>query len=255
MKFLTEDIDIEYKPGLYRKKTMNPAELAGQFIREWDERRLDKNNNEETPNLPPCICFSRKIGGGALEIADMVAEMVGFPVINNEIIEYIAEEANLNEKTVRLFDGRYPGKLREFMAMAFGEKAFVQSDYTKHLFTAVYAIAGLGPAIFVGRGVHLLLPRDRVLAVRIISSPEYRLKRISSVVNLSEADVQDIIQRVDREQKAFFRSVYGKKDASPYEFDLIINRDHIEDPKRAGNLISTAFKEKFSSELEDRAAA
>ena len=252
MKFLTDEIDTEYKPGLYRKKTLKPAELAGQFIRKWDEKRLDEIKRTAPMELPPCVCFSRKIGGGALEIADILAGMVGFPVINNEIIEYIAEEANLSEKTVRLFDGRYPGKLREFMSMAFGERAFVQSDYTKHLFTAVYSIAGLGPAIFVGRGAHLLLPRERLLAVRIISSMEYRIHRISGIVNISEKEVKNVIDRVDGEQRAFFRSVYGKKQASPYEFDLVINRDHMDDPERAARLIALAFKEKFGTEPEGR---
>ena len=88
MKFLTDEIDTEYKPGLYRKKTMKPAELAGQFIRKWDEKRLDEIKRSAPMELPPCVCFSRKIGGGALEIADILAGMVGFPVINNEIIEY-----------------------------------------------------------------------------------------------------------------------------------------------------------------------
>ena len=85
--------------------------------------------------LPPTICFSRKIGVGALEVADILAEKIGYQVVDREILEYIANQGSLSEKTVSLFDERYPGKIRAFLSLAFEEKAFVSSDYTKHLFS------------------------------------------------------------------------------------------------------------------------
>ncbi|MBW2480932.1 MAG: cytidylate kinase-like family protein, partial [Deltaproteobacteria bacterium] len=32
-----------------------------------------------------------------------------------------------------------------------------------------------------------------------------------------------MIKRVDREQREFFKKAYGKNEASPYEFDMVIN--------------------------------
>ena len=235
----------KYKLGYHVKKGYSIADLANQYIKQWEEKRLERDSKKEPQLLPPSICFSRKIGAGALEIAGVLSEMAEYPVINREILEHIADEANLSDKTVRLFDGRYPGKLREFISMAFGERSFVQSDYTTHMFDVVFSMAGLGPAIFVGRGIHLALPRDRVFAVRIVSSRESRIKRIVRVANISELRAEEVLDQVDREQRAFFKNVYGKKSAPADEFDLVINCDHIQDARLAAELISLSFQKKF----------
>ena len=72
--------------------------------------------------MPPTICFSRKIGVGALEIADILAEQTGYRVVDSEILEHIANQAKLSEKTVALFDERYPGQIGELLSFAFREK-------------------------------------------------------------------------------------------------------------------------------------
>ena len=54
----------------------------------------------------------------------------------------------------------------------------------------------------------------------------------------------------NKEQRAFFKKVFGKKDASPYEFDLIINCDFISEPQGAAEIIAQAFNQKFAEELD-----
>ena len=99
---------------------------------------------------------------------------MGYRVVDRELMEYIAAETGLSEKTVALFDERYRGLVNELLVMAFGEKCFIRSDYTRHLFGAAIAMSGLEPTLFVGRGIHLILPRDQVLAVRFICSDTHR---------------------------------------------------------------------------------
>jgi cytidylate kinase len=234
---------VEYTPGDYRKKASRPEELVDACIREWEARRQEARPLKK--ETYPTICFSRKIGVGAKEIADLMAPEIGYRVVDREILEYIARKAELNEKTVALFDERYRGKVNEFLALAFGEKAFIKSDYTRHLFSAAVSMAGLAPTIFVGRGIHLLLDRDQVLAVRFICSDEYRGRRLAGILDVDEEEVVQEISKVDKEQREFFRNVYGKKDASPYEFDIVINCDHIQEPGQAANIVIKVFQEKF----------
>ncbi len=239
-----------YTPGTYARGRSSAAELADRYIREWDERRIAKT--AVRTQLFPTICFSRKIGVGALEVADVLAEMIGYRVVDREILEHIAGEAKLSEKTVAMFDERYPGKLNEFLALAFGEKAFIKSDYAKHLFNAIYSIAWLEPTIFVGRGAHLLLPRDRTLAVRFIGSKAHRVKRLAGILKVEEKDVERKLSDIDSEQRDFFKRVYGKKDARLEEFDMGINLEYIADPTCAAIIVIQACKEKFGSEFQVR---
>jgi hypothetical protein len=126
------------------------------------------------------------------------------------------------------------------------------SDYVKNLISAVFTFANMGSSIFVGRGAHLILPRDRVLVARIICSDEYRIVRLAGILDVEETEAEKLLHRIDREQRAFFKKAFGKKDASPYEFDLVINSDFINEPGSAAEVIACAFKEKFAAELEGK---
>jgi len=195
--------------------------------------------------ISPAICFSRKIGVGALEIADILAEKIGYRVADREVIEHIANNADLNKKNVDYFDEHYPGKINELSALLFREKSFIMSDYVRHLISAVFSMAGAEPTIFVGRGTHLILPQNSQLAVRFISSKAYRVRRLAEILNVEEKVAEKKIDEVDKGQRDFFKKVFGKKDASSYEFDMVINCDFITQPEWAAEIVFQAFKEKF----------
>jgi len=244
---------VEYVPGKHAKQRPDAAHLAGQFIREWHQEHLKlKGQKIEPSEMAPVICFSRKIGGGALEIADLLAEKIDYHVVDRELLEHIAKDKELSQKTVQVFDERYPGKMSELASMLFGEKSFIMSDYVKNLVSAVFTFADMGSSIFVGRGAHLILPRDSVLAVRIICSDKYRIKRLADIVDVEEDEAEKMLHTIDREQRAFFKKSFGKKDASPYEFDLVVNSDFITEPRAAAEIVAQAFKEKFTAELKGK---
>ena len=236
----------KYVPGTYARPKPSAPERANRYIREWEEKHRGTEGKESRAvEYPPTICISRKLATGAVEIADLVAEKIGYRVVDQQILQHIATNASLSEKTVGIFDERYPGRISELVTLAFGEKAFIKSDYTKHLFSSVYAIAALGPTIFVGRGVHLLLSREKILAVRIISSDQFRIQRLASLMKSSKEEAAKQIRELDRLQAAFFKEVFNKKDASSYEFDMVINCDYISEPRTAAEIILTACRRKF----------
>ncbi|MFH2064325.1 MAG: cytidylate kinase-like family protein [Pseudomonadota bacterium] len=238
-----------YFPGMYHKNRSIGKQMAENYFHRLDEKLLH-SIKEAGRQLPlPSICLSRKIGIGALEIADLLAERLHYVVIDRQIIEYIASNAELSQKTVEVFDERYPGKMNEFKNFLFGEKAFIESDYSRHLTQSVLALAGLSPSIFVGRGTHLILPRDRTLAVRLTGSIQTRVKRLGDILSRDEAFCRAELAKQDAEQAAFFKKVYGKKDAPATEFDLVINRDYLENPNMVADIIEFSFQRKFGKEL------
>jgi len=240
---------VKYVPGMYEKKRPTGHQLADKYFRDLDKKIIEKKRKETKPEIYPTICFSRKIGVGALEIADILAEKIDYNVVDRELLEHIAQEANLSQKTVAYFDERYPGVLNEFAKLLFGEKSFIKSDYTRHLFNVVFSIAGLKPTLFVGRGTHLILPRDRVLAVRFICSDAHRVNRLARILKVKQKEAADKLPQIDKEQRIFFKKAFGKKAALPYEFDMVINCDHIDNPHDAAEIVELAFKKKFAEEL------
>ncbi len=93
-----------------------------------------------------------------------------------------------------------------------------------------------------------LMPRKDL----IICSDEYRIARLADIFDVEETEAGKLLHQIDQEQRAFFKKAFGKRDAPPYEFDLVINSDFITEPGGAAKVIVCAFKEKFAAELEGK---
>jgi len=234
-----------YKPGYYGKKTMQKATWLDANIKKWTGEDVNKKKKGETAATFNSICFSRQIGVGALEIADHLSKIIDFRVVDREILEEMAKDANLTQKAIAFFDERHPGKASELFSMLISEKTFITSDYARQLVKTVTALANSEPTIFVGRGTQYILPRDRVLSVRLICSKEYRVDRLAKLLDISQAEAEKRLTILDKEQHQFFKTVYQKDGATLDEFDLVINRDYISGVSQAAKIVACAYGEKF----------
>lgn len=236
----------KYIPGMYPGRQRIPAATAGQYIKALE--RISSKPSTRAPlrtELPPTICFARKIGVGALEIADILADRINYRVADRLIIEEMANNSAVTSNTVSFFDERYPGSLAELAAFLFGQNSFTMSDYVRGLTGVVNALAISEPTIFVGRGARFLLPRDRILSVHVICSRPYRVKRIARMMDIDEEAADKKLADLDKEQADFNKKVSGKKNPDPGEFDLLINCDYISNPEWAADIVATAFRSKF----------
>lgn len=235
-----------YIPGMYAKKRPDSSEMAENIFHEWlKTRSVEISENNLPPRVANCICFSRKIGVGALEIADLVAEKTGFNVVDREVLDHIADTAKLKQSKVEFPDERYPGTVSNFISMMIGEKSFAMGEDIRYLALAIYSISDSGPTIFVGRAAHLILPRDKVLAVRFISSKEHRVKRVAQILQVEIGTAEKILKEKDKYQQNFFKKTFQRNEASPYEFDLVINCDYFCDPQWAADIVYNAYRSKF----------
>jgi hypothetical protein len=241
--------NIEYVPGLYAHKKPSTAELTDHYVREWDKDYPKTGTQDILPSkLFPTICFSRIIGVGAVEIADILAKKIGYRVVDRQILEHITNEIKLSNITTASFDRRYPGRISEYLLRLFNEKPFPDNEYNRHLFATMFAIAGLGPTIFIGWGTHLVLPRDRVLAVRLVCSKEFRTRRWATILNVGEQEIQRKLEELNLKQSYFYKEVYNLEKASTREFDLVINCDTVKKPEWVADIVFSLFNKKFPSE-------
>lgn len=237
-----------YKPGFYGKKRPSAAEWADRYIKKYAQDEADKKQTDKKPDILSSVCFSRQIGVGALEIADLLSGMIHYRVIDRELLEHMAKDANMSQKMIEFYDERYPGRASELFSMLISEKTFLKSDYARQLAKTVTALAAGEPTIFVGRGTHLILPRNSVLSVRFICSKEYRVDRLARMMNIGKSEAERQLEICDAEQHEFFKAVYQKKETSPDEFDMVINMDHIKGIFQAATIVACAFEQKFGSE-------
>ncbi|MBC2715872.1 MAG: cytidylate kinase-like family protein [Desulfobacteraceae bacterium] len=228
---------------MYKKERPKVYETVEKAFHEWEKSR--EIRAKQPKKKFPMVCFSRKIGAGALEIADIVGKKIGYRVIDREMLEHLTDRKHQSRILDALDSERCPGAIEDVISMIFGQKTFAQSEYSHLLFKTIFSIADIGPAIFVGRGAHLILPRDRVFAVRLICSNEFRIKKIAEMLKISENTASLRLNHLDIDQKNFYSRIYDQKDASPYEFDMVINRDYIQDAHQIAEIIKTALIQKF----------
>ncbi len=240
-----------YPPGYYGKKMMNASDWAGTQIKKWERAQTElKTANQFSQKK--CICLSRGIGAGALEVADYLSEITGFRVIDKEIIEHMAKDSSLTEKIIAFFDERFPGKMNELLVSLSIEKKFFKNDYVKQLAKTVAALAHTEPTIFVGRGTHLILPRHTILSVQLACSKKRRIENLAKTLGNGNADAEAKLNIIDHDHHEFFKKVFLREKISPDEFDLVIHMDHIKSEDQAAHIIACAFEQKFGIPLNAR---
>jgi hypothetical protein len=143
------------------------------------------------------------------------------------------------------FDQRYPMEFTRYLSLLFGKKGFEETVFNRHLFATILSVAGLGHTIFVGWGTHLILPRDKTLAVRLICSDSYRIDRLSQIFNRERNEIESELKKVDQKQRQFFSDIFNRQRALTNEFDLIINCDYLPDPPICAETVALVFKKKF----------
>ena len=233
-----------YPPGYYGKKMMNASDWAGTQIRQWEKAQKERKGSGDF-SQKHCICLSRGIGAGALEVADSLSKKTGFRVIDKEIIEHMAKDSSLTEKIIKFFDERFPGKMSELLVSLSIEKKFFKNDYVRQLAKTVAALSHTEPTIFVGRGTHLILPRHTILSVQLISSKQRRTERLAKLLGIDKGQAEKRLNEIDEEHHEFFKRVYLREKLSSNEFDLTINIDCFKSEHQASQIIACAFEQKF----------
>jgi cytidylate kinase len=240
---------VDEKPGkdlsAYWKHKRKLNKLALEYTQNMDKEKVREKLQSGDIDMLPTICISRKIGVGALEFAELLSARLGFRVIDREIIEEISDRTELSRSSIATFDERYPGKIREFLGLMLGDRTFGLDAYARHLFVIACILASMENTIFVGRGIHLMLPRQKVFAIRCISSIERRARRLGASLKVSRKKAEQIMSQADAEQKEFFAKVHGKDDAAPAEFDMTVNLDYLTDINAVVDATALLFKSRF----------
>jgi len=238
-----------YTPGMYQKERPSLQGMVENIFDDWKQKR--HLSGADLKKQFPVICFSRRIGVGALEIADILASQIGYRVIDREIMEYIANRNGADPMFAEFVDWHHIPEMEDILAILFGVKTYAKSEYSRLLFRAIFSFAVLGPAIFVGRGAHLILPRERVLAVRLICSDHFRTARVADMLKISESDAFSRLKQLDDDQERFFQNIYGVNDGAPDEYDIIVNRDFFQDPAQVAEIVKAAFVQKFGPSFDN----
>ncbi len=200
-------------------------DLVDQQIQraELGKRRLMQEGVSSDEAGKPVITISRQLGSGGRQVAEILAEILSFSLWDGELVENIAEDANIAKYLVAEFDEQVVSEIDVLLRHLVGEPKIGGFQYKRHLTRTILQIARIGNAIILGRGGNFVLPH--ALNVRIIASREIRLHNMIQFENMKSDDALRLIDESDRARADFTRRIWGRDWAVPLFYDIVLRMD------------------------------
>jgi cytidylate kinase len=97
--------------------------------------------------------------------------------------------------------------------------------YLRHLTRVMATIGEHGNAVIVGRGGHLLLPKEKTLRFRFIAPQQCRIRYFMKTRHMTQAEAQKYVERRDADRTGYIRKYFKAGADDPADFDMVINTE------------------------------
>lgn len=157
------------------------------------------------------ITLERQFGSGGLEIGQLVAQKLGIPCYNKEILTKAAENCNIPEEYIETAQESVSQSFLYQLALA--SKAEKSADDFLSKSNILYAeiekiikdMASQGSCVIIGRcAEYILKDFDPCMHVFIYAKMENRMKRVIEEYGISESSAEYIIRKNDKRRETFY---------------------------------------------------
>ena len=185
------------------------------------------------------VVVSRQYGAGGSEFASGLAKRLGWGLLDQELVQQVADRLHLHAGSVKQRDEQTPGWLRRIASTLmiappesptqFEIGEVLEPDCIAHAaHAAMVEAAAHPPMVIVGHGAQCIF-RDRpgTLAVRLTGTVESRIPRIIARDGGTEHDAAARAQRIDAQRQAYVQRYYHHFWADPLLFDVQLNTGRV----------------------------
>ncbi len=176
------------------------------------------------------ITISREFGSGGRTIGRQVAERLGIPFYDKELVEQIALESGFAPKFIEENGEHAPGKSRLSYAFASQGVPGIMNGLSTADFlwsiqcSVILQLAEKGPCVIVGRNAdYILKDRKDVLDVFIHADMDYRADRIVRLYGESEKSPVARLQEKDKRRQINYQHYTGRVWGNANNYDLCLN--------------------------------
>ena len=191
------------------------------------------------------ITISRGTFSGGKELAETVAEKLGYRCISREVLRQAAKNFGIPlEKLSKALSSK-PGILEKL--------TLEKRHYVQFIKDELIRAARKEAIVYHGLAGHLLLRRlPHVLRVKVIANIEYRIKAAMERNNLNREDAFEYIEKMDHERDLWVRWLYHVDRADLATYDLVINLEKINMSSAVETLCFLAKQEEFQPNEESQ---
>jgi len=193
------------------------------------------------------ITISREYGSGGRDVGRLLAEELGLPVFDKEIMSMAMEKsgmsadviekrsesisskflANLRRLSLSVPNTRVPSGFNSY-ALATSANKMIDDDRLFHSqAAAIREIAGQGGCVIVGRcASHILRQHPDLLAVFISGEFDCRVRRTVETYNMPEKNAADNVKKIDRHRANHYKLYTGQNWGGIENYDLVVNTSY-----------------------------
>ena len=176
------------------------------------------------------ITISREFGSGGRTIGHLVAEKLGIPFYDKELVEQIALESGFAPKYVEEHGEHAPG--RSLLSYAFAPQGIPgimnglsTADFLWNIqCSVILQLADQGPCVIVGRNAdYILKDREDVLHAFIHADPAFRADRIVRLYGESEKSPEARLNEKDKRRKVNYQHYTGRTWGDAHNYDISLD--------------------------------
>lgn len=180
------------------------------------------------------ITISRQFGSGGRTVGRMVAEKLGIPFYDKELVDQISLESGFAPKFVEDQAEHAPGKTK--FAYAFAPQGvpgvmngMSTADFLWHIqCSTILQLAEAGPCVIVGRNAdYILKDRPDAFHAYIHADMEQRADRIVRLYGESEKSPQVRLQEKDKRRALNYQHYTGRAWGAAENYDICLNTGKI----------------------------
>ncbi len=167
------------------------------------------------------ITIARQYGSGGREIGEKVAQKLGIPLYDRELITLSAKDSGFSEEALENADEKAANSLLYTLAMGSGSYGMpggfgYRMPLNDQLFVmqsdTIRKLSREGSCVIVGRAADYVLRNDpNRLSIFLYSDIASRKARVMARHELSEGKAMDLINKTDRRRSNYYNYYTGGK--------------------------------------------
>lgn len=175
------------------------------------------------------VALGRQFGSGGRELGGRLAELLGIPCYDRELISLAAKRAQIREEVFAgkderagnpwLFTGVYEGGPQVRRGQSAEDILFQMQSQV------IVDLAKQGPCIIVGRCGNYVLRKAGlpVHSIFICAPVSWRAARRAQLEQIEEKQALEKIRRMDKQRQKYYNTYTGEAWGLPETYDLCLN--------------------------------
>ena len=178
------------------------------------------------------ITIERQYGSGGHLIGEKLAESLGIPFYDSELIKVAAKESGICEEIFESFDEKPTTSFLYSLVMDPYSLGYNSNSFDLPLnhkvflaaFDTIKELASKGPCVFVGRCAdYVLKDNPNVVSVFVHADEKFCLDRAMERNSMTEKEMKKYIEKTDKFPGDFYRYHTGHEWADARNYDLCLN--------------------------------